>query len=59
MPLEPSKPKTIYRGTNMNPEHIAKWDRLAAYAGMNPNRFLRFVLSRLTPKDIDDLHRRQ
>lgn len=50
--------ETIYRGTNLNPEHDQAWERLADRAGMNKNRFLRWLLLSLTPKDVDDLIRR-
>lgn len=50
--------ETIYRGTNLNPEHVEAWDKLAERAGKNPNAFIRWLLMSLRPKDIDDLLRR-
>lgn len=51
----PTSPKTIYRGTNLNPEHIEKWDRLADHASMKRNTFLRFLLIHLNEADIDKM----
>lgn len=50
--------ETIYRGTNLNPEHDLAWEQLANRAGMNKNRFLRWLLVTLRPSDIDELMRR-
>jgi hypothetical protein len=46
---------TIYRGTNINPQHLEAWDRLAGHAMMKRNAFLRFLLDTLTEDDVDML----
>jgi hypothetical protein len=47
--------ETIYRGTNLNPQHVEAWDRLAEHASMKRNTFLRFLLDHLTEADVDRL----
>lgn len=47
--------ETIYRGTNLNPQHVEAWDTLAAHANMKRNTFLRFLLDHLTAADVDRL----
>lgn len=49
---------TRYRGTNLHQEHIDAWDRLAAYSGLNPNQFIRWLLLNVTEDDIDKMFRR-
>lgn len=46
---------TIYKGTNLNPQHLEAWEELAAHANMKRNTFLRFLLEHLTEADVDRL----
>lgn len=46
---------SIYRGTNLNPDHARKWDQLAEHASMNRNQFIRFLFTNLTEADVDTL----
>lgn len=52
--MAPSK-ETIYRGTNLNPQHVEAWDRLATRANMKRNTFIRFLFDHLTENDVDRL----
>ena len=50
-----SQKEAKYCGTNLLTEQVDAWERLAARAGMNRNKFLRFLLTHLTEADIDSL----